>query len=599
MAAKKVKSGDSLTPKQRQMMAAGPADAPRTWDSKKTSVTKKRNDKALPVLSGKGKWTSNAFAPERESEAECEDEPKHKGPSGPVTTAGKSFDDVRLEMANMALILTESPETGPGTMKRLGELRSLCEASRHRGRADGRASDLMQMAMLTTLTVLKDLMPGYTIRPLTAEELAGEGAQLVSKDVKAVRSFEQSFLGHYKAFLVRLQRVLREEQEDEALRFVACTCVCDLLQCSSHFNQYEELVKMVSAGALGHNQRIREVCCEAIETTLKEDEYGRSTLLLIRTLSDTIKDRDYQAPPSALASLRSARIRTDIAGHLPKASIVQAPRARKTMSKRDKKEHKKKMVEAQRFSDAEALVSKEEQEGWYSDALRYLFRVYFGVIKRRPDSPLITEVLRGLATFAHLLSQADYFEDLLRSLRAVMLASALPPDAALQCVLTVARVQALQDRVLAIDIKFVYNHLFALIRSMVSSPPGKDTIELLREALTALLGPRLGLPSVRIAAFAQRLADTARDLLNHDEEAAAGILSLLFGYLKEHRSIRLALLDREEAGGQGAYLPTATDPDLCSPYTRCIALPLDQMAAKGTPRIRSLVNRILDLAKLQ
>lgn len=588
---------DTMTPKQRQMLIALPAagetvDTVRTWNKAARKTVAKGARTALPTRSHKGTWKSTA-AEEAASQDEDEGANVNAGlsarPKKDSFSAGKSFESIRLDVAQLALVLSESPEA---SMKKLGELRAYCDLAKVQEHPE--AVKIVQLGLLTTLTVMKDLMPGYAIRALSEEEKD----TTVSRDVKAVRQHEQSFLGHYKLFLQRLQRYVSDGEE--GLRFVANVCICDLLVSAGHFNHYEDVVKWAVHGALGNSPRLGEECCRAIVTAFREDQFGKSTFLAVRAMSDLIKDRHYQVPPRALACFLAATIRTDIAGHLPNAQVVRAPRGKKSLSKRDKKELKRKLGEMQRISDAEALVSKEEQDRWNSESLRYMFRVYFGVIKKRPDSQVMPEVLKGLAHFAHLISGADYFADLLRALKSLTESTAhvLGLEPALQCVLTVARIQALQERALAVDIKFIYTYLFAQLARMASRPKDwlphpTETIALLREVFKALLGPRLYLSSVRLAAFAQKLADLG--LAISDEYATLDVLNLLLGYLEDHRNVSAALLDRE-CFGQGAYMPDCADPDLCCPFARTICTPLDKIAARPQAKVKSLVGRILALA---
>lgn len=93
--------------------------------------------------------------------------------------------------------------------------------------ADENNPKISQLALLTQLAVYKDIVPGYVwhmagfigtifvsnflfipvpnsyrIRQLTDKEEATQ----VSKDVKKVRSFEQSLLANYQAYLTDLER---------------------------------------------------------------------------------------------------------------------------------------------------------------------------------------------------------------------------------------------------------------------------------------------------------------------------------------------------------------------------------------------------------
>jgi hypothetical protein len=53
---------------------------------------------------------------------------------------------------------------------------------------------IRRLAMLSAATVFKDVIPGYRIRPPTAEEATAAGRKALSKDVRRVRAFEAGLL---------------------------------------------------------------------------------------------------------------------------------------------------------------------------------------------------------------------------------------------------------------------------------------------------------------------------------------------------------------------------------------------------------------------
>jgi nucleolar complex protein 3 len=580
-----------MTPKQIQMSVKLDTK-PEACDQVRSSWAKQSGNTGtkLPVLGRKGKWKEDESrrvpdeSVESESEADDVAAPKAKKPK-----ASKSFEEIRLELANMALLLQEAPQEN---MRKLGEMRTFADPAKQ---GDPR---VVQLALVTLLAVLKDLMPGYAIRALSEEETAGP---MISKDVKAVRAFEQSFLSHYKAYLQRLQKCL--QGEDEANKILANACVADLLASVSHFNYYEDLVKWAVQGALGRDQVVRTACCQAITLVLRDDVHGKATCTIIRQMSDMVKERDYRAVPAeALKALLSAKIRTDVAGQMPNASVVAAPKLKRTASKRDKKEAKAQLKRAQQIADAEAVVSKEEQERWMSDALRYLFRIYFGVLKKHGSSmgedEVLGGVLEGLGHFAHLISQETYFGDLLRALKALTEASKpLSLQSSLQCILTVAKIQALQEKAMALDLKFVYTFLFQQLPRLSEVPSSAwvdgNLLALLRDIFRVLLGPKLAVSTTRLAAFAQRLVDVA---LASEGIAAESILVLLHGFLADHLAVRSALLDKDGLG-HGSYVPACHDPDLCHSLARPI-LPLIQRILsnpKASPAVKAAAKKITQL----
>jgi hypothetical protein len=67
------------------------------------------------------------------------------------------------------------------------------------------AAAVSKLAIVSLVMVFKDIIPGYRIRPLDAEEKSAS----VSSEVKHVRAFEQCLLGNYQSFLQHLHKRIR------------------------------------------------------------------------------------------------------------------------------------------------------------------------------------------------------------------------------------------------------------------------------------------------------------------------------------------------------------------------------------------------------
>lgn len=66
---------------------------------------------------------------------------------------------------------------------------------------------IQKLGLATQLTVYKDIIPGYRIRPLTDEEQKAK----VTREVKKLRGFEQSLVSNYQAYVETLAKVSRGE----------------------------------------------------------------------------------------------------------------------------------------------------------------------------------------------------------------------------------------------------------------------------------------------------------------------------------------------------------------------------------------------------
>ena len=78
---------------------------------------------------------------------------------------------------------------------------------RVREMTDDHNPTIQKLALATLMTVYKNVIPGYRIRPLSEEEQRAK----VSKDVKKLRTFEQGLVAGYQGYVERLGKLLNGE----------------------------------------------------------------------------------------------------------------------------------------------------------------------------------------------------------------------------------------------------------------------------------------------------------------------------------------------------------------------------------------------------
>jgi nucleolar complex protein 3 len=124
----------------------------------------------------------------------------------------------------------------------------------------------------------------------------------VSKEIKQLRTFEQSILLNYKAFISSLITIIKSARTDEPkkqLSNVAITCATSLLVSVPHFNFRSDLLEIVVARV--SRQTIDDAFLKsrtALETLFREDEEGRAGLEAVSMISKMLKTRHYQVHPS-------------------------------------------------------------------------------------------------------------------------------------------------------------------------------------------------------------------------------------------------------------------------------------------------------------
>ena len=258
-----------------------------------------------------------------------------------------------------------------------------------------------------------------------------------------------------------------------------------------------------------------------------------------------------------------------------------------------------------KLAEVEATTSQEKLDKWNSETLKHLFRIYFGILKHNPTPSLLPSVMAGLSRHAHRIG-IEYFADLLQSLRQMMQlrgAEELDVISSLHCINTVDRIYSINENLAAMDLKYFYNSLFrqlARLSSMDSSLIVWDDLQgPLSTCLTNLFHPKRIIPSLRVAAFVQRLADLA--LVFIKSEVLAGPAVFLIENIKTiltHHVKAQGVLDPEPFG-QGTYLPICEDPDLCNPYSRTLLPLLSEIGSldqRGGKKIRHLIDEILKLS---
>ncbi|KAJ1906253.1 hypothetical protein IWQ60_012127 [Tieghemiomyces parasiticus] len=506
-------------------------------------------------------------------------------------------------LAETAQQVIENPEENVGGLRRL---RLLAE----------HVIDLpsvYKMALLTQLAVYKDIIPGYMIRALTAEELATK----VTKEVKQLRMYEENLVKHYQRYLQTLDQIMKDSAAGHSerpgvpsLAQVAAQCLCDLLVAVPHFNFRLNILATV-VGRMGARDftEVPQLCCRAVIELFREDESGRYSLDAVQAITKLIKAKSYNVNQEVVKSFLHLRLRDELDPTLvresstgkdaesahgkSKRSAQDAPH----MSKRARKTLKETKAVERELRLAEAEVSKEEKQKWHTETLKMVFVTYFRILKNRGLGQLLPSVLEGLAKFAHLIS-IEFFTDLLAVLKSIMSGrhqyqvTAGAPDldeeemqarvstrVTLLCVTTAFQLLSGQGEALEIDLKDFYTALYQILPRLTAHPHleransqlGTTAIlearvdsesDLMLKALEILFFKRGKVPVTRAAAFAKRLVSAA---LHFPPRVAVRCITLVRMMLMKYPRLD-QLLTTEETLSSGVYLRDLDDPELCNPF---------------------------------
>ncbi len=355
-------------------------------------------------------------------EDDVEWEPEEEVEAAPTIPESQQILEAQEEMARLAMALNESPEENIASLKALAKY------------GESNITSIQMLALMTQMTVYKDIIPGYRIRPLAEEEQKEQ----ISKDIRQLRQFEQSLVAGYQVYLKELNRVARlgikSKPGTQSISNIAYTCACTLITAVPHFNFRSELLKILVWKL--SRRRVDDdgdKCLQALDTLFRQDDEGRPTMEAVSLLTKMMKSREYQVDQVVLNLFLSLRLLSEYRGTASKDRVYKerdedepeegaAPlsfkmrkKQREFRTKRERKMLKEQKSIAKEMTQADALVSHEERERMQSETLKMVFACYFRILKLR-EPHLMGAVLEGLAKYARLINQ-DFFGDLLEALK--------------------------------------------------------------------------------------------------------------------------------------------------------------------------------------
>lgn len=614
---------------------------------KKDTEGEEQKQLGLPVRSSSGEWKRQAVTIKPQAIPKSDKKDSESDEENTITAASSSsvnmtkdaastvtlsFEEAKEKMALIAMEITEDIDENVGKLKDLLKFTRLGVISAANREEE---VELMRMGLITTLAVFKDILPGYSIRPLTEAEKQVK----VSKEIRKQRNFEETLLKSYSQYVNRLEEVLKTVKKgDSAVVPVAVGCLGELASSAGHFNYYEQVLSSLCNQVFNGKEHISSVAVSSLGKVFAEDQIGRSTAHALRLLSDSIQAKDYLPEESALKVLSQVRMnvlaysRTDA---LPSEKRIASEEAARLdaykkkaghLSKSQKKTLKAELAESIKTARAEAEFTREERSKWSTDALKFLFRILFGILKRftRGDEAtslktkavsLLPEVMKCLSKCSQFLS-VEYFSDLLSTLRKAvsLIEREQSMEATLHTVQTVLQIAFLQESskidlsrgsaasVAALtDLKFYFDLIYRSLQPQGNNgtalrlPKWNKSFESLFDSvMTKLFLSKKHVPVARVAAFIHRFANLIPAV---EFEAQIYFLRLIIRLMDRHEKCR-GLLD-EDTLGVAAYLPACPDPDLCNPF--CKRLDLDSITSKiqGGKVPNDLLNQIRRIKSIQ
>ncbi|KAF1961902.1 nucleolar complex-associated protein 3 [Byssothecium circinans] len=413
--------------KVRFVANASKWDLEQDYEQQPRKLKKAKENARLPVKTAEG-WED---APEEHKEEEASDsflgsgaEDAEEGEQEavevekPKVSQRQQIIEAKEELARIATLLNEDPEEHVGALKTLAAL------------ATSNNTTVRKLTLMTQLSVFKDLIPGYRIRPLSEENMT----EKVSKDVRKLRNFEQKLVSGYQTYVQHLAKLakpsgLKTSEQSASLASVAITCACNLLLAVPHFNFRGDLLQIL-VGKLSTRRVNKDfvLCRETLERLFREDEDGTTSLEAVTMLTKMMKSKDYHFDESVLNTFLHLRLLSELSLKASYNSVdkpedqqyagKKIKQQREFRTKKMRKQMKENKKIEKEMEQADAVVSHEERDRMQAETLKMVFVAYFRILKARSPK-LMGAVLEGLAKYSHLINQ-NFFGDILEALRDII-----------------------------------------------------------------------------------------------------------------------------------------------------------------------------------
>ncbi|EEB05305.2 Noc2p-Noc3p complex subunit Noc3 [Schizosaccharomyces japonicus yFS275] len=600
---------------------------PRVIKSYNPNVTNR-----LPIKTASGALgVADYVQQDEESEASNESEEEKEAPSAEEMDVDEAaIQPVKLEkpLSTKEQLLKNKEDIASWAQKILEDpIEELHHLRDILGLYESELVSTKKIALLSTLAVFKDIIPGYRIRPLTEVERAAK----VSKEVAIMREHEESLLKLYSMYLGILETILKtlsrsEDKKEISLYLTAIRCVCTLVESASHFNFHEKLFSMAVHQLATRRQTEGTTQLQrAIVSLFEEDELGQVSLELVRLLSKMMKQRDYEVHPTVLDLFLHLRILTTMERkHEEEEGYYAGPKRKKDrvhFSKKARKAFKEEKKIKKEMKEAEAVIASEDRERNQSEALKAVFLTYFRVLKT--PGKLVGNALEGIARFSHLIN-AEFFADLLQALRELVdddnvriAASKKPGQTTREALLTVSTALELVSTHgigkmnLDLDLSSFVYRLYGILYPSCLNPdidltdravrlrdpdaPNKPRkvnlvteMEIILKCYQYLFFKTRNPNFTRLASFTKALGTAALQLPEQSTKAA---LTLLVRILSRFSKLQ-RMLASDERVGDGLYQPFVEDPELCNSTSAILYEPF-LLRNHYSPDVSSMANELL------
>ncbi|XP_068894937.1 nucleolar complex protein 3 isoform X2 [Tenebrio molitor] len=423
-----------------------------------------------------------------------------------------------------------------------------------------------KLATVSLLEVFKDVLPSYEIKKIDSE-----GVKL-KKDTLKLQKYEETLLLYYKKFLQKLEKsssiLIKKKGDNRAfdeeiikLGELGVQSLCDLLVTHPYFNFSQNIAQAVVPFLNNPRKNIREIAKNAIKTVFKEDKKEEITLKILRIINHYVKNRAHNVHPDILETLLVLNLKDVNLDEEKEQDIKQKKlMARKQkvlqMSKRERKRKKRLQLLEKELLETKAEENKQTKQQNLTEITKFVFGIYFRILKSSTNTKVLGVCLEGLAKFAHCIN-LEFYLDLVNILDRLMKEEWLGYREQLHCVQTVFSILSGQGEALNIDPTRFYVTLYKNLLVTHASKNYSNFLIVLKTLNDALIKRRKKITNKRTISFVKRLATLSLQLLHN---GALGSLSLIKTTMQMSRSVDV-LLDLDTSFGDGKFQPELEDPE--------------------------------------
>lgn len=481
------------------------------------------------------------------------------------------FDYKKAIIGNIAIEIIEDPNI---CFPKLNSLLNVTKQLQSKNSLDSDITTPIQSLLFATLlTIFQDIIPGYHVRQLTESERSVK----VSQQVHQERLYDESIVDHYKRYLTLLTDSLKKS----SLQSSSLLCLLELMVTTRHFNYHYDIIKHCLTFSYKRS-RFDNLVSLYLQKCFESDESGELSSSILHVLSDIIHKHGYKGIRSQwLASLLN--INTFLLSYdesVTKKKQIDVHNKKTYISKRERKAISKKSKLEKESQEAEAIMDQKQRNRYHYDTLRYLFRIYVGIL-RNPTIDVMHLVFDGLIRITPYI-KSEYFDDMLLTLQSLLRNSIDTKKNHSFLLSCLCAIYSIHDQYSDRSSQECSLDLHLNDKSLYSSLLITKDITLLIKALEKGLCNRRQLPLNRMAAFIHRIFWICSNR-SIESQFVISLLHVITRILKNPgysslRSYLLAYEDEDDCSYRDYNMNTndlgLDDPDSCNMLTNCSIAPL-------------------------